>query len=171
MVDLMRLFCGEFIEIKSYISNRYWNHDVEDNAFALMRDERGSIAMLHSSATQWQHRFYMDIALANGYLGLRGILSSSKSYGQERLVVGRRSESDVGTAREETITYFEDNSWRDEIFDFADAILHGYEVKHGNSQDALETMKLVYAIYAADEEWRKAYNIQDPKINKLKITQ
>jgi predicted dehydrogenase len=57
MVDLMRLFCDEFVEVKSYISNRYWNHDVEDNVYALMRDTRGRVAILHSSATQWQHRF------------------------------------------------------------------------------------------------------------------
>ena len=29
MVDLMRLFCGEFNEIKSFISNDHWQFDVE----------------------------------------------------------------------------------------------------------------------------------------------
>ena len=37
MIDLMRLFCGDFIEVKSFISNDYWNHDVEDNAYALLK--------------------------------------------------------------------------------------------------------------------------------------
>ena len=57
MVDLMQLFCGEFNEVKSYVTNSYWNHDVEDNAYALMRDTKGRVAMLHSTATQWQHQF------------------------------------------------------------------------------------------------------------------
>ena len=39
MLDLMRLFCGEFVEVKSYVSNDYWKHDVEDNAYALLKDE------------------------------------------------------------------------------------------------------------------------------------
>lgn len=159
MVDLMRLFCGEFTEVKSYVSNRYWKHDVEDNVYALMRDSHGRIAILHSSATQWQHRFSLDIALSEGYLELRGILSGSKSYGEEKLIIGGRDESDTGTAREETLTYLEDNSWRDEINEFADAIVNGSAIHNGTSVDALGTMKLVYRIYYSDSEWREAYNI------------
>ncbi len=161
MVDLMRLFCGEFDEVKSFITNNYWKHDVEDNAYALMRDKNGRIAMLHSSATQWQHRFTLEIALTEGYLELRGILSGSKSYGQERLIIGRRDESDIGSLRSETLTYLEDNSWSDEIYEFADAIVNGNGFQYGTSNDALATMKLVYRIYNADKEWKDAYNIPD----------
>jgi predicted dehydrogenase len=162
MVDLVRLFCGDFAEVKSFVSNSYWNHDVEDNAYALMRSERGQIAVLHSSATQWQHRFILEITLTEGYIELRGILSGSKSYGEEQLVVGRRDESYVGTLRQETIKYLEDNSWQDEINEFADAIISGNPVQSGTSADALESMKLVYKIYWADPEWRRAYNIEYP---------
>ncbi len=161
MVDLMRLFCGEFLEVKSYVSNNYWHHDVEDNAFALMRDTKGRIAMLHSTATQWQHRFTLHITLTEGYLELRGILSGSKSYGGEKLAVGRRCDSAVGTLQEEVISYLEDNSWRDEIYEFADVIAKGTKIKSGGSKDALETMKLVYRIYYADAQWRNAYNISN----------
>ncbi len=163
MVDLLRLFCGEFLEVKSCVSNRYWNHDVEDNAYALLRDREGRIAVLHSSATQWQHRFALEIALTEGYLELRGILSGSKSYGEEKLIIGRRDESDTGTAREEVITYLEDNSWRDEINEFGDAICNGGVIRSGNSTEALATMKLVYRIYWADPEWRETYHIPCPE--------
>ena len=37
MVDMMRLFAGEFTDVHSYVTNDYWNHDVVDNAYALMR--------------------------------------------------------------------------------------------------------------------------------------
>lgn len=163
MVDLLRLFCGEFVDIKSSISNRYWKHDVEDNAYALMQDSCGRIALLHSSATQWQHLFSLEITLTEGYLGLRGILSGSKSYGQEQLVIGRRDESDTGTDREEIVTYLEDNSWRDEIYEFVDAICNEGTINSGHSADALATMKLVYRIYWADPEWREAHNIPCPE--------
>jgi len=159
MLDLMRLICGEFVEVKSWVSNSYWKHDVEDNAYVLMRDSRGRVAMLHSSATQWQHRFSLDIIFTQGYLELRGILSGSKSYGEEKLIIGRRNESDTGTAREKIITYLEDNSWRDEINEFADTIIKKGKIKNGNSSDALATMKLVNYIYWADPEWRKTYKI------------
>jgi predicted dehydrogenase len=104
----------------------------------------------------------LEIAFTEGYLELQGILSGSKSYGEERLVKGRRDESDTGTAKEEVITYLEDNSWRDEINEFADAISSGRSVNFGSSADALATMKLVYKIYWSDSEWRDRFNIALP---------
>jgi len=164
MVDLMRLFCGEFVEIKSYVSNNYWNCDVEDNAYVLMKDQKGRIAILHSSATQWQHRFLLEIALTEGYLELRGFLTSTKSYGEERLVIGKRSELTTGTEREEILTYLNDNSWRDEIYEFAETIINDKPVLNGSVEDALATMKLVYGIYWADSDWRKKYSIRKPDL-------
>lgn len=162
MVDLMRLFCGDFTEVKSYISNGFWKHDIEDNAYALMKDKRGRVAMLHSSATQWQHRFSLEIAFSKGYLELQGILSGSKSYGEEKLIIGRRDESDTGASREKVITYLEDNSWRDEINEFTKAVLTKKPIKSGSSADALATMRLVYRIYYADPLWRAAFKITTP---------
>lgn len=162
MVDLMQLFCGDFPEVKSYVSNNYWKHDVEDNVYAIMRDRQGRFAMLHSSATQWEHRFMLEITLREGYLNLQGILSGSKSYGEERLTIGRRDESDAGTQREEVVTYLEDNSWKDEIEEFANSVINRKPVSVGSSREALEIMKLVYRIYWADPEWRSAYKIQNP---------
>jgi predicted dehydrogenase len=163
MVDLMRLFCGDFKEVKSFISNDYWKHDVEDNAYALLKDKFGRIAMLNSSATQWQHKFSLDISLTEGYIVLSGILSGSKSYGEEKIVFGRRDdESDNGQMESTTIKFLNDNSWKDEIFEFADAIINDKKIESGNSLDALETMKLVFQIYYSDEDWRTKYNITKP---------
>ena len=159
MVDIMLLFAGRFTEVKSFVSNSYWKHDVEDNAYALLKDAQGRVAMLHSSATQWQHRFMLDIAFSQGYLTLSGILSSTKSYGEEKLTIGRRADSTTGTDREETATYLNDNSWRDEVADFAAAVRSGGAVKHGTSAEALAAMETVYQIYCADPAWRDAYDI------------
>jgi predicted dehydrogenase len=163
MVDLMRLFCGDFVDVKSFISNDYWKHDVEDNAYALLKDQSGRVAMLNSSATQWQHKFSLDISLSEGYIELTGILSGSKSYGEETIVFGKRDEvSDNGQMETTTIKFLQDNSWRDEIFEFADAIINNKKIDSGSSLDALETMKLVFNIYFSDEDWRTKYNIQKP---------
>jgi predicted dehydrogenase len=159
MVDMMRLFAGEFVDVHSYVSNSYWNHDVEDNAYALMRTADGVVAMLHSSATQWRHRFNLDITLARGAIVLSGILSSTKSYGAETITVVHAGENDAGDPREQTTRYNEDSSWRDEVFDFADAILEDRPPVSGSSLDALKTMQLVYAIYAADPEWSARWKL------------
>ena len=79
MVDMMRLFAGEFVDFHSFISNDYWKHDVEDNAYALMKTKTGIVAMLHSSATQWSHTFSLSISLTKGAIVLSGILSSTKA--------------------------------------------------------------------------------------------
>ena len=81
MVDLMRLFAGEFTEVQSFISNSHWGYEVEDNAYALMRTADGIVGMLNSSATQWRHRFNLDINLTRGSIILGGILTGTKSYG------------------------------------------------------------------------------------------
>ena len=163
MVDLMRLFCGNFVDVKSYVSNSHWKHDVEDNAYAIMKDEEGRMAMLHSSATQWQHRFTLDITLTEGYLELQGILSGSKSYGEEKLIIGKRTDLDVGALQEESTVYLQDNSWRDEVNEFADAVIKGKKIVNGTSREALATMDVIYRIYYADPVWRKKYGIKKPE--------
>ncbi len=153
MVDMMRLFAGDFVDVSSYISNAFWCHDVEDNAYALMRTATGVVAMLQSSSTQWRHRFALDITLSEGTLMLAGILSSSRSYGAETLTVVYKGEDDRGDPREVTTRYNDDHSWRDEIDDFVRCIVTSRAVTEGSSLEALKTMQLVYDIYAADPAW------------------
>lgn len=163
MVDLMRLFAGEFSEVQSYISNSHWGYDVEDNAYALMRAENGVVGMLHSSATQWRHRFNLEINLERGSIILGGILSGSKSYGAETLtVVTADHERDNGDPREQLTRYNKDLSWEEEIGMFVDFITRDLPVTSGSSLDALNTMSLVYKIYYADPLWREKYSITNP---------
>ena len=163
MVDLMRLFAGEFTEVHSFVSNSHWGYDIEDNAYALMRTADGVVGMLNSSATQWRHRFNLDINLEQGSLILAGILSGSKSYGAETLtVVTADPELDTGDPREQTTRFNRDPSWEDEVADFADCVLSDKPVISGSSRDALLTMRLVYQIYYADSAWRAEFDIPDP---------
>lgn len=163
MVDLMRLFAGEFAEVHSFVSNSHWGFDVEDNAYALMRTSEGVVGMLNSSATQWRHRFHLDINLERGSLNLGGILSGTKSYGAETLTVVRADPSnDGGDPREQLTRYNRDPSWSDEIKAFAEAIITDSPVLSGTSDDALKTMQLVYRIYYEDVNWRNRYGIPDP---------
>tara|TARA_R110000787_G_scaffold16622_57_gene51723 strand:+ start:1858 stop:2874 length:1017 start_codon:yes stop_codon:yes gene_type:complete len=159
MVDLMRLFAGEFDDVHSFVSNDYWKHDVEDNAFALMRSRSGVVAMLHSTATQWRHRFNLEMALEEGTIVLAGLLTGSKSYGAETLTVAWRSHNGEGDPKEQVTRYNSDPSWRREIDEFADAVMGRAEVQNGSSADALATMELVYRIYRADPEWREQWDL------------
>ena len=75
------------MKFKSFISNKFWKYDVEDNAFSIMNDKNGVIASIHSTATQWEHKFSIEITCEKGMLILSGILSSTKSYGKEQLIL------------------------------------------------------------------------------------
>lgn len=159
MVDMMRLFAGDFVEIYSFISNNFWHHDVEDNAYALMRTADGKVAILHSSATQWRHNFHLHITLTKGAIVLSGILTSTRSYAPETITVVYAGDNDGGDPREQMTRYNNDRSWPDEIRDFADAILYDKPILSGSSLEAYKTMKLVYDIYYADREWCKKFNL------------
>ena len=153
MIDLFRFFCGDFDEVKSMITTAYWNIDVEDNAFVLLRNRAGQVAMLHSSSTQWRHRFNLEIYMSKGYLSVNGILSSTRSYGDETITVGRRELNNgfaTGKPREEIIYFDSDPSWELEIADFVSCIQRDAPVSSGTSKDALKAMQLVHAIYQDD---------------------
>ena len=163
MVDLMRLFAGEFIEVQSIVSNSHWGYDVEDNAYALMRTADGIVGMLNSSATQWRHRFNLDINLERGSIILGGLLTGTKSYGAETLTVAMVDHAnDNGDPKEQVTRYNRDPSWEMEISQFADCILKGAQMEHGTSKDAFNTMKLVSQVYYADPKWRDKFQISNP---------
>ena len=154
MVDMMRLFGGEFHEVHSFMSNSHWGHDVEDNAYILMRADSGVVALLHSSATQWRHRFQLDITLSRGAITLSGILSSTKSYGAETVTMIYPSAEQVGDPKEVTTRFNDDPSWKREVQAFSYAIQDPRSWDRNSSIDALETMKLIARIYEADKAWR-----------------
>jgi predicted dehydrogenase len=117
--------------------------------------------MLHSSASQWRHRFGLEITLTKGALTLAGILSGSKSYGDETLTIAHTGNDDMGNPKEEKRSYDNDPSWADEVAEFADAIHTDTAIENGSSKDALNTMKLVYQIYCADPDWKKKWGLSD----------
>jgi len=161
MVDLMRYFAGDFNQVHSFVSNSYWGHDVEDNAYVLMRSDEGVVAMLNSTATSWRHRFELDITMEKGGLVLAGILSGSKSYGAEKLtIIEANFEWDNGDPKETVIRYNRDQSWQREVDSFLRHIMDDTPVESGSSLDALRSMEHVYRIYSADEQWRRQFSIE-----------
>jgi predicted dehydrogenase len=151
MLDLFRHFAGEFREIKSMCTTAYWNIPVEDNAFALLRNDDGCIAMLHSSFTQWKHRFTLEIFMEDGYVIVDGMPSTSRSYRDEWIIQGRRHTGyAVGNPPEESTFCNTDPSWELELEEFVHCIRTGEPLRNGTSRDAYETMRLVFGIYAND---------------------
>ena len=137
--------------MEAFVSNLYWNLDIEDNVFAILRNSStGAVASLHSTMTQWRHLFSLEVFLSEGYLVLNGLRTSSRTYGPEVLSIAKnRSKSPMATWEdEERITYNENDSWRSEVDHFFDAIERDVPVQLGNSDDALVLMRTIDSIYA-----------------------
>ena len=152
MLDLMRYFSAQdFTHINSFVTTSYWDIESEDNAFAIMQSDEKVIAMLHSSATQWKHKFLLEMCFEEGYVNLDGILSGTRSYAPEKLVVGRREFEDttfaMGKPKEDTTWFENDDSWKLEVEEFVNAILEKGTIQNGTSKDAFETLRLVERIY------------------------
>lgn len=156
MLDLFRFFCGDFVEIKSMCTTAYWDSPLEDNAFALLRDRLGRIAMLHSSFTQWKHRFTLEIFMSDGYVIVDGMPSGTRSYRDEWIIQARKGRGfAIGNPPEESTFCNTDPSWEMELAEFVDCIRNRRPVRNGNSADAYETMRMVSAIYNADEVFQE----------------
>ena len=151
MLDLFRLFVGDFDEVVGMRSITAFDIPVEDNAVVLLRTARGQLAQLHSSATSWKHTFRLEIGCENGYIVVSGLLSKTGSYGRETLIVGRRAASGqrsaLGNPREETIYYDVDPSWDIEVAHLVECIREGKPVERGTSLDALKVMEIVDRVY------------------------
>ena len=152
MLDLFRYFTHEeFRCIGSKVSTLFWNIKLEDNAFAILKSQSNVITSLHSSATQWKHKFLLEIILQKGYVILDGILSTTRSYAPETLIVGKQGfkniKKSMGKPREIKMVFEQDESWDIELSEFLNAIKYNKKIKNGNSNDALKVMSLMEEIY------------------------
>lgn len=150
MLDLLNFFCGNFDIIQSMKSHTYWKKNIEDNVFLNLKNSKKNIlCSMHSTMTQWRHLFSLEIFLEKGYIALNGLKTSSNSYGKEKLTfaINRSIPPAAKWTKERVYTYKIDNSWERETNYFIDCILKNRKLKHGNSDDALEIMKLIHKIY------------------------
>lgn len=154
MLDLFLHLGGDFDRVKAELSNSFWNLEVEDNAFVILRNTKTGVnASLHSTMTQWRHLFSLEVFLEKGYMVLNGLLTSSKSYGEETLTLAKNKSKipAVSWEDEERTEYTIDNSWRYEIEHFFGAIRNNTKIEIGSSNDALKLMTIIDRIYLEKE--------------------
>ena len=61
LIDLTAYILGDVSEVFGIVSNRVWNLPGEDNGFALLRSQNGTVATLHATWTEWKgYRFYVE---------------------------------------------------------------------------------------------------------------
>lgn len=152
MLDLFRYLVGDFEIVNGFTRNMFWKNSVgEDTAFATLETKNGQIATLNSSAIQWKHKFDIDITLSEGYIALNGLLTSTKSYGEEKITYYKKDlemkSGKLGNPKEFTLCFDEDNSWDLEVAEFSAAIRDVGKIENGTIDDAVAVMKLIKEIY------------------------
>ena len=146
MIDMLNFFTGNFIKVKSFVSNKYWKKNVEDNVYAILKNKDNIYATVHSTATLWKHKFSLDISLDRGMINLSGILSGTKSYGKEKINIIKKLKN--GRLSEHKYEFEHDYSWEREIINFLKLIKKKkFKNYSGGFKDAFETMRVINLIY------------------------
>jgi len=143
IIDLCRWFAGSFDEVFGVVETKFWNIEVEDNVFAIMKNDQGITAQFHASWTNWKNIFSFEVFGDKGYLHVEG---RGGSYGKQLLTFGRRR----GESGPPDIEVFDfpsnDVSWEEEWKDFMEAVENKRQPL-GSGLDGLEANRVVEAIY------------------------
>jgi len=143
LIDLSRLFLGEFNEIKGFINTYFYKMSVEDNVFLTLKTHSNKVAFLHASWTEWKNMFSLEIFCTLGKLDINGI---GGSYGQEQLTLYKMSKK-MGMPKQKNWKFkLQDVSWITEINELYDDIIYNRKPK-SNLNDAYQTLKIINKIY------------------------
>jgi len=148
IIDLIRWFGGEVKEVFGKVETKFWDIEVEDNAFAILKTETDLTASMHVSWTNWKNIFSFEVFGKDGYLRVEGL---GGSYGPETLEIGKRRKE--GGRPDINVMEFppEDISWRAEWQELISAIIEKRPVI-GSGIDGLKANLVIEALYRSQLE-------------------
>ena len=143
LIDLSRMFLGNFTEVNGLACNYFWEMPVDDNAFMTLKNSNGNIAFLQVSCSEWKNMFSYEIYFKNGKLDISGL---GGSYGTEKITYYKML-PEMGPP--ETFSWefpMKDDSWEFEFQEFLKEI--NMDTNSGpNLEDAIENLKIINKIY------------------------
>lgn len=143
IIDLCHWFAGDIKSVFGKAATKFWELEVEDNAFALMESASGVDIQFHVSWTNWKNIFSFELFGEDGYLRIEGL---GGSYGPETLEFGLRKK-EGGKPEVQLFDYPpEDLSWNKEWKEFIEAIKNNRE-PIGSGADGLYANRIIEAIY------------------------
>jgi len=139
LIDLARLFLGDFNQIGGFAHTYFWDMPVDDNGFMLLRTPRDQTAFLHVSCTEWKNLFSFEVYGRAAKLHIEGL---GGSYGVERISYYKML-PEMGPP-ETTIQEYPgaDSSWQIEFVEFLEDIRLGRQPS-ANLRDAEAALRIV----------------------------
>ena len=143
LIDLSRLFLGDFSGVKGFAHTYFWDMDVEDNGFMILTTPEKQTAFLHASWTEWKNTFSFEIYGKDAKIDISGL---GGSYGVEKLAYYKMLPQ-MGPPETTSWEYpFPDLSWEDELKEFLEDIRIGRRPSPG-LEDARAALKIIEKVY------------------------
>ena len=143
LIDLSRWFLGELSPAGGSLNTYFWDMQVDDNAFILLKTAQDQVAWLHATWTEWKNMFSFEIYGKKGKLHIEGL---GGSYGTERLTYYRML-PEMGPPETEMYEFpGEDLSWKLEFDDFCESVASGSK-PCGNLEDAAAALSIIDVYY------------------------
>ena len=153
IIDLVRWFGGEIIEVYGKTETKFWNVEVEDNAYCILKTSNKVTAIFNVSMTNWKNIFSFEVFGTDGYIRIEGL---GGSYGVETLEIGIRKK-EGGIPGIEKFEYPpEDVSLKNELIEFKSSVLKNRDVL-GNGLDGLRANQVIEAIYESSKIDKTVY--------------
>ena len=143
LIDLSRMFLGDFVKIEGVAKNYFWDMPVDANAFLTLTTAKGQTAFLQVSGTEWKNLFSFELYGKYGKLEVNGL---GGSYGVEKLNFYQML-PEMGPPETTIWEYpMADDSWEFEFKEFLNDILNENNSKP-NLKDAIENLRIINKIY------------------------
>jgi len=148
ILDLIRYFTkNEFETAIGFTEKMFWDMEVEDNAFVILKNKKNQVAHFNVSWTQWKNKFTFEIMCKTGQLVINGL---GRSYGKETLTFYKMKPEMGPPDKSEFSWDDEDNTWELELRELFNSIKENRE-PNGNIYDALEVLKIINQLYEKNE--------------------
>ncbi len=147
MLDLVFDLLGD-LQVENVLRENQENlSDIDINMFIHLRSHQGIPVSLHSSMLQWRHKLSLDVGTEKAIIGMDGILSSTKSYGNETIRIDRHWKNNFVESEINQYSNRDYYTFRKECIDFTHSIINDVPIANGTVKDAMSIMKLVDKVY------------------------
>lgn len=151
MIDMIRLFLGDITAASGFVDSLYWNTQVEDNAFVILKNKK-QLASIHVSWSNWKPTHQFEIYGSEGYIRIEGL--GRKYGGEEKVYVGKKDvkNPDHPIEKEYICNPDADQSLVRELVEFGKSIQEKRR-PYPSGEDGYEALRVVEKIYRQQKKY------------------